>query len=202
MDEDEIDRLYGPWTGRTPVDAAELLRDYDGLWWIAAGWAIEAFTGAPRPHGDLDLSIPRSDVGLLHGHLLRSFDVWQADGGALRPMVAALDPLPDSCGNLWLRRNGTRPWEYDVILMNVTSGQWTYKRDPRVSLPIEDVLWTHDGIRYLRPEVQLLHKAAGLRAKDEADFAACLPRLEPSAREWLRAALATAHSGHPWLQRL
>ncbi|MDQ0678540.1 hypothetical protein QFZ30_001922 [Arthrobacter pascens] len=69
LDHNEIVRLYGPWPHRTPADAVDLFSGYPGLWWIAGGWAIEAFAGIPRPHGDLDLSIPRSDVGLLREHL-------------------------------------------------------------------------------------------------------------------------------------
>ena len=59
--------------------------------------------------------------------------------------------------------------------------------------------WEYDDICYLRPEVQLLHKAPGLREKDQADFDACLDLLEPGRREWLRTALGIAHPGHPWL---
>lgn len=46
--------------------------------------------------------------------------------------------------------------------MDTTSDRWTYKRSEQVSLPLEDILWhSNDGIDYLRPEVQLLHKAPG-----------------------------------------
>lgn len=52
VDHDETERLYGPWAARTPDDAVDLFEGYAGRWWIAGGWAIDAFTGV-RPHGDL-----------------------------------------------------------------------------------------------------------------------------------------------------
>ena len=64
------------------------------------------------------------------------------------------------------------------------------------------ILWTHDGIDYLRPEVQLLHKANSLRPKDRDDFAVCLPLLHAPARQWLKNALEVAHPGHTWLVEL
>ena len=97
-------------------------------------------------------------------------------------MTGSADPLAPSCGNLWLRPDGGSAWEYDVILMDATSTTWTYKRDQRISLPMDDILWAIDGIAYLRPEVQLLHKAPGLREKDQRDFDACLHLLEPERR--------------------
>lgn len=202
LDHDEIVRLYGPWRARTPRDAAELFGGYRGRWWVAGGWAIEAFANVSRQHDDLDPSIPRLDVAMLHQHLAGRLDVWAADDGALRPLVDQADLLSATCGNLWLRASGADPWEYDVILMDVTSTMWTYKRDARISLPVEEILWTRQGIPYLRPEVQLLHKALGLRPKDQADFDACLGLLEPHPRAWLRWALGVAHPGHPWLAYL
>ena len=202
LDHDEILRLYGPWTARTPLDAAELLDGYDRPWWIAGGWAIEAFTGVARPHDDVDPSIPRSDVRALREHLSGRLDVWAADNGTLRPLVGEDDHVTDECENLWLRPSGAEPWEYDVILMHATSTTWTFKRDARISLPLEEILWERDGVTYLRPEVQLLHKARGLRPKDQVDFDECAPVLAPSAREWLRAALTIAHPGHQWLLEL
>jgi hypothetical protein len=203
LDHDEIVRLYGPWKPRSPADAADLFSGYQGRWWIAGGWAIEAFTGHQRHHGDLDPSIPRDDVALFHQHMVGRMDVWVAASGTLRPLVEPVTaPVPSSCGNLWLRASGADPWEYDVILMNVTSSVWTYKRDARISRPLEDILWAHDGIDYLRPEVQLLHKATGLRAQDQEDFDACRPLLDDAAVDWLAHSLRTAHPGHPWLERL
>ena len=101
-----------------------------------------------------------------------------------------------------MRPSGAEPWEYDVILMAATPTTWIYKRDARISLPLPEILWERDGITYLRPEVQLLHKAPGLRPKDQADFDACAPLLDDQPRGWLRSALAIAHPGHPWLVEL
>lgn len=202
LDHHEIVRLYGPWRARAPGEAAELLADYRGSWWIAGGWAIQAFTGVHRPHADLDLSIPRADVDILREHLTGRLDVWAADSGTLGPLIGEAEPIPATCENLWLRAGGADPWEYDVILMATTSTAWTYQRDGRITRPLDEILWTHDGIPYLRPEVQLLHKAPGLRAKDRADLQACLPVLDPAASGWLRTALEIAHPGHPWLDEL
>ena len=202
LDHAEILRLYGPWLSRTPQDAAVLLEGYLHPWWIAGGWAIEAFTGVSRPHDDVDPSIPRSDVAALRAHLAGRLDVWQADDGLLRPMVSDEDTVSDTCENLWLRPSGAEPWEYDVILMHATPTTWTFKRDARISRPLGDILWECDGIRYLKPEVQLLHKARAVRAKDQADFEVCAPLLDPAARRWLIRALDIAHPGHPWLGEL
>lgn len=202
VDHDEIVRLYGPWRHRTPPDVAELFSGYTGDWWIAGGWAIEAFTNLPRTHGDVDPSIPRAEASLLRAHLSGRLDVWAADKGALRPLVTPEASIPATCNNLWLRESGTSPWEYDVILMDTTAERWTYRRDPRISLPFSDVLWERDGIRYLRPEIQLLHKAPALRPQDQGDFEACLPLLDFAGRTWLRTALQIAHPGHPWIDAL
>jgi len=197
---DEIARLYGPWRARTPADAAHLFHGYRGVWWVAGGWAVEAFTGIHRQHGDLDPSIPRANVALLQEHVAGRLDVWAAEKGTLRPLVEPVDePLSAACSNLWLRASGADLWEYDVLLMDVTASTWVYKRDARISRPFDDIVWARDGIRYLRPEVQLLHKAPGMRPKDQKDFEACLPLLDDTARGWLARALELAHPGHRWL---
>ncbi|MGY1842669.1 hypothetical protein [Modestobacter sp. SYSU DS0875] len=110
IDQEELFRLYGPWLRRIPADAAALFAGYGGRWWIAGGWAVEAFTGVSRDHADIYPSIPRSDVADLHRHLAGRLDVWAADSGALRPVLdPAEEPVPMSCGNLWLRSSGVAP---------------------------------------------------------------------------------------------
>lgn len=143
---------------------------------------------------------PKADIPALRAHLYGRFDIWQADAGSLRPVVTETDPVSSSCENLWLRRSGADPWEYDVILMDTSDTTWSFKRDARVSRPLTEILWERAGIRYLRPEVQLLHKAAGNRPKDQADFDSCRPLLDAASRDWLHWALQVAHPGHPWLE--
>ncbi len=119
--------------------------------------------------------------------------------GVLCPIVNQTDSLSETCENLWLRASGADPWECDVILTDTTPTTWTFKRDARVTLPLEEILWTREGITYLRPEVQLLHKARALSKNDQADFDACAPLLDTQSRAWLRDALGVAHPGHPWI---
>lgn len=204
LSHDELHRLYGPWRGRTPADAAELFVGYPGRWWIAGGWAIQAFTGVERPHGDLDPSIPRRDVPLLRRHLAGRIDLWAADQEVLRvllPDAPDADELPASCENVWARPSGAEPWEYDIVLMTVTEDTWVFKRDARITRPLDEIVWTKDGIPFLRPEIQLLHKARGLRTKDQADFDAAWPLLAATDRQWLRDAITLTQPDHPWLAR-
>lgn len=202
MDHDEIVRLYGPWRPRTEDDVVGLFAGYGGRWWIAGGWAIQAFTCVKRDHSDIDVGVPRDEFELLREHVQRRFDVWGADRGALRPFVALGQDLSSTCNNLWLRRSGADPWEYDVVLTDTTDETWVYRRDGRVRGPLSEALWERDGVSYLRPEVQLLYKAPGLRPQDQQDFDASLPLLDVEGRQWLSAALATAHPGHPWIAAL
>lgn len=216
MEQGEITRLYGSWLPRTPAHVAGLLEGYTGAWWIAGGWSLEALCAVSRPHGDIDVGIPRREAGLLHSFLDGDYDVWAADHGTLRPLItdddddegSSLAQIGPRCSNLWLRRGEDEPWEYDILLTDIVGdftaadARWVYKRDHRITAAIGEILQKHQGVRYLRPEIQLLHKAHGLREKDAADFAACLPRLDATQRTWLRDALETAHPGYPWIRAL
>jgi len=207
LSHDEVSRIYGPWKPRTPADVVELFRGYQGRWWIAGGWAIEAYSGIKREHGDLDPSIPRAELSLLRRHLAGRIDLWAADQDTLRILIpqdvgSDDERLPPSCENVWARKSGGDPWEYDIILMDTADDRWVYKRDPRTSLPLDEIVWTKDAVPYLRPEIQLLHKAPGLRPKDQADFEAVWPILDPQSRRWLRESLELTHPGHPWLSAM
>lgn len=207
IDDDEIERVYGAWVRRTPTDAAELFADYPGTWWVAGGWAIEAFTGVSRPHHDCDPCALRVELDLLRDHLRGRYDVWSASSGALRPVFETWEGTPDEllldgAAGLWLRPAWNRPWEYDVLLSRGDTETWAYRRDPSIRLPMAEALWVQDGIPYLRPEIQLLYKARGLRPQDQADFDVTVPLLEKGPRDWLADCLRRTELGHPWLAHL
>ena len=206
---DEMVRLYGPWAGRTPRDVADLFVGYAGPWWVAGGWALEAFTGVARDHEDCDPSVLRDDLPQLRRHLAGRLDLWAASSGSLWPVLAddradatADEILPEGCGQLWARRSAVDPWEFDILLAPGDADTWVYKRDPRLRLPLADACWERDGVHYLQPEIQLLYKARGLRAKDRADFDATLPFLDRARRRWLLDALRATLPGHQWVDTL
>lgn len=85
MNDAEFARLYGEWTERTPADVAALLAGYSGTWWIAGGWALEAFSGVERPHEDIDPAMLRGELPILRRYLaLGTF----GGGQGVRPPAA------------------------------------------------------------------------------------------------------------------
>ena len=179
------------------------MRGYDGRWWIAGGWAIDAFVRSSRYHGDLDLGVPREDLRGFVAFMTTDLDVWAAAHGTLTPLQASERlELPDGCNNLWLRRSGADPWEYDVLLEQVQGDTWTFKRDERITRPLAHCLWSRDEITFLRPEVQLLLKAKDARPKDDLDLDRCVPRLGRDAQRWLLDSLRVAHPAHRWIARI
>ena len=67
---------YGPWQPLGPVELQTLMDGFPAPWWIVGGHAIEAFTGARRPHEDVDLVIFARDVPAFRAHLGVAFLLW------------------------------------------------------------------------------------------------------------------------------
>jgi hypothetical protein len=112
------------------------------------------------------------------------------------------ESAPAEANSVWCRRAGEAAFRFEFLLDASERGEWTFRRDARVRRPLAElVLRSDDGCPYLRPEVQLLYKAKARREKDEADFTAVAPLLDPGARRWLRDALALVHPAHDWLAR-
>lgn len=195
-------RWYGAWAPLTPPEVAALL---DGLairWWIVGGWAVDAFTGTPREHEDIDVAFFREDLPAVLAHLGPGLCVWSNLGGTLRPLRKPED-LQDGARQLWVRRDGDSPWVLDLAMTPHDGDTWISPRDERVRVPFEDATFVaRDGLRYLRPELVMFMKALFARFKDGRDLDAVLARLDPAATTRLRDAIELVHPGHAWLARL
>ncbi|MCW2832854.1 MAG: hypothetical protein JWN68_807 [Nocardioides sp.] len=193
-------RLYGEWDALDPAGVVDFMAGYPGEWWIVGGWAIEAYTGIPRRHEDIDLVIWRRDLPLMRELVGDRHHVWSAGSGTIRPLNDDWPEPHEQAGQVWLRDHAVAPWFLDCILSEDVDGQWLSRRDPEHVAPLADVTWVaDDGIRYMLPEVVLHHKARLLRPKDTADLVTTWPLLSREAREWLRGAVRKERADHPWL---
>lgn len=195
MDHAAFEALYGRWAGLAPEQVQELFAGAPFRWWLAGGWAIELASGVRRAHEDTDVVVLFDDLAAIRAHFA-GFHLWEAHEGSLRPLLEG-EELRAAREQLWVRRDASSPWLVDLLLTPSENGRWLFKRDRRISLPLDDL---GDGV--MRPEVVLLHKARTVRAKDETDFETALPALDAHARRWLDDALALAHPAHPWRERL
>jgi hypothetical protein len=205
---DEFQRIYGRVEALSPAQAAELFTGAPFRWWVAGGWSVELNPEPRRIHEDLEVAIPRSDLPGVR-EWLRDYHLWDTHAGTLTFLGPGVE-LPPATGTsaidheqLWVRRDAYSPWLMDLMLAPVEDGTWYYKRDRRISRPLAEVVRMSAGVPYQRPEVTLLYKARRRATKDEADFAAVVPRLSPADRAWLHAAIAlTEPAGHPWIEQL
>jgi hypothetical protein len=195
-------RLYGVCTPLDPQQAKALFGPSGLEWWVAGGWAIEAFTGVPRHHEDIDVSFWRRDVAALIRHVAGKYDVWAASDGALSPMVDDQAVLPEGADQVWLREHSLAPWRVDCLLNPDRDGRWVNRREPDWDAPLEDITFVREGVRYLNPEIALGYKAKGDRPKDRADLETALPLMNDEQRAWLAAFLDRVHPGHPWRSRV
>jgi hypothetical protein len=203
LDAEELafQRLYGPWKPSTPAEARQVLDGYDGEWWIAGGWAIEAFTGVRREHEDVDVSLWRRDFEMLRLLLKGKYDLWANAGGRLKPLTDERPDQPADADQIWLRKHALAPWEFDLVVNPDRDGRWVFRRDPALDYALHDISWVaSDGIRYLNPEIALAYKAKQSRPKDEQDLAATLPLLTDERRTWLADMIEHLHPGHAWTE--
>jgi hypothetical protein len=196
------DPAIGAWDPMHPDEVARLLDGVSVPWWVAGGWALDLWRGAEsRPHHDIEICVPRAEWHAVRDRLA-AHDLWYVDGGSLR-RLAHDARVPEPHRQVWARDRSTARWRLDAMLDSGSRDEWVCHRDARLRRPLADAVGvTPNGVRYLCPEVVLLLKAKQPRPKDEADFAAGLPRLDEPARRWLRDAVSLLHPGHPWLARI
>jgi hypothetical protein len=200
-EDEEFFRWYGDWAPLDPDGLAAFMDGFERPWWIVGGWSIEAFTGAPREHEDVDLSILACDLTAFREHVGEEWNLWSNHGGTLRPFNDRHPEVLDVQSQVWVRRSAADPWVIDLPITPDRDGLWTSKRDPDHVAPLDDVTWVaDDGIRYLRPEIALLFKAVLHRPKDDRDLAVTWPLLGAEQQAWLRDAVRRSYPGHAWVE--
>ncbi len=187
----------------TPLDVYEALQGLRAPWWIAGGWAIDAFVGREtREHGDVDVGALRRDQ-LAMQWALEGWEMQAADPpGSLRTWRKG-ETLPLSVHDVWCRPDKEAAWGLQLMLDESDGENWVFRRNPGIVRSIATLFWRgHNDVPYLVPEVLLLFKAARQSPANESDFEACLPLLDDEQKTWLGVALVIAHPGHPWIEQL
>ncbi len=203
---DGVTRWDGPplsaWAPWTPREATERLAGVVADWAVVGGWAIDLYLGRQtREHEDLEIAIPRSQFPVMR-RALAQFALHAVGDGEVR-LLPPGEETPREKHQNWVLDVAAQAWRMDVMLEPGDAETWVFRRDERITAPRSRMIArTADGAPYLRPEGALLYKAKGQRRKDEADLASVLPALDDDARAWLREALALAHPGHAWMDRL
>jgi len=173
-------------------------------WYVAAGWAIDLFLGGQRrEHEDLEVAVPNAQVDQV-AEALAEFELFVITGPhQATPLAEARDQLEET-HQTWVLDRAAEVWRMDVFREPSDGDTWICRRDDSIRMPYDRVIeWTDDGIPYGRPEIVLLYKAKhSHRERDQSDFAAVVPRLEPERRRWLAEALEVVHPGHAWLAEL
>jgi GrpB-like predicted nucleotidyltransferase (UPF0157 family) len=209
--------------------SAGVAHDRRGAWCLGGGWALALATGAVRRvHDDVDVVLDRATAAAWLAAIARAGVAFGRPGapepwrpgdalpvlpdrlmGRAGPLVAPspLASIPESdAASSW-------PWFWDVAIEARPGGDWALRSDPRVTRPLGSAIVelplagaAAPTLPVLAPEIVLLLKARhGDRGsdhpKDQADLDAVVPRLDVSARRWLRTALRRPPP-HPWAEAL
>jgi aminoglycoside-2''-adenylyltransferase len=189
------------WDAWRPEQVASLLSGIDVPWYVAAGWAIDLFLGGQRrEHEDLEIAVPQARFDEV-ARALAGFEIFVIADAKAWPLASY--PATLDTHQTWIREPLTGLWRFDVFREPSDGDTWICRRDSVIRMPYAElIVWTAGGIPYGRPEVILLYKAKHARPKDDADFEAAVPLLEPERRRWLRDGLELVHPGHRWLRLL
>ncbi|MCM3757528.1 hypothetical protein M3197_08500 [Sporosarcina aquimarina] len=177
-----------------------LMAEFARTWFFAGGWAIDLFVGKEtREHQDLEIAVFRKDQIYLKDYL-EGWEFKKVIKGELHSWKNEFLELPIH----EIHASNILTEDTIEILLNETKdGDWKFRRDTRISCPINSV-WsvTKRGIPYLNPEIVLLYKAKNTREKDHQDFVTVKDYLEDDQKKWLRDALELHEPEHYWLQFL
>lgn len=202
LPEDEFLALMGAWHVLAPAAVAHLLSDAPFDWWLTGGWALELVSGQSRPHDDVDVAFLLRDLPALRQWAAdQRLHLWAPGPARLRPVLAGIR-VEDDEEQFWLRRDAASPWLLDLLATPTDGDDWVFKKDERITRPLDEAMTHVDGIPIVAPEIGLLFKAAHDRPKDRADLESVLPHLARDQRTWLADSLRTWQGQHPWLELL
>jgi hypothetical protein len=202
-EDEEFFGRYGPWEPLDPAGLAAFMAGFPQPWWMVGGWAIEAFSGSPREHEDVDLSMLACDIPALREHVGDRYHLWSNHGGTLRPLSDRFPEVLDVRSQVWVRKHALAPWIIDLPITPDRDGLWTNKFLDDHVLPVDVATWiAADGLRYLRPEIVLFYKARLNRPKDRRDRDVTWPLLGEPERAWLISVVRRLDPAHPWLTEL
>lgn len=192
-----VDPVWDPWH---PAEVADRLVGVRAAWCIAGGWALDLWRGCQsRGHEDVEIGIPSTSFGEVR-RALAGYELDVVGAGRRWPLSSA---ALRSTHQTWVREPATGVYRLDIFREPNDGNTWICRRDVTIRLPYSSIIERSGvGVPYLVPEIVLLFKAEGNRAKDRADFDACVPLLGTSRRTWLREVLLRLHPDHPWLEQL
>lgn len=170
-------------------------------WILAGGLALEMFVGRRyRRHADVDILINREDQKRLPRYLEDGSQIFIGTGaGRLVPFSRKSGFVRYPVQDLWLLGEDRAAWALQIMLYDTEDGCWIYKRNKNIRLSVDRLFRQINGIRVIRPEIQLLYKSRAPRPKDELDFAAVRDLLDRDARKWLDRTLRQCYGRHRWL---
>ena len=193
-----------PWLPLTPVEVRQLFAGAPFHWWLAGGCAIDEYLGeVTRNHDDIDVLLLHRDHAAVMDWL-SSWELWKAEPpGTLVPWQIGT-ALGSAVHDVWGRSNSDDAWRFQLMFDDSAVYRWQSRRNRDLSMPLDELRADCDStLPLLRPAIILFYKAKTLRAKDQQDFLAVLPRLSAAERLWLAAAIrATYGASHEWLPTL
>jgi len=193
------------WMPLSVPDINEIFSAIPISWCIAGGWALDLHLGTQtREHSDIDVIITREEQLTAYQYLNRDWILYRAENGKLSLWEDG--EYLSSTNDVWVSKSEESPWAYQLMIIDTEGDSWTYKRDKSIRRPMAEIIMrTAEGIPYLRPEIQLLHKAGSseVREKDFKDFQTMLPSLLPQEKAWLKSSLNRQFpGGHGWVEYL
>lgn len=183
-----------------PHRIAKLLRNYNGIWMIAGGWAIDLYLNREtRSHKDIEIAIPRNDQLELKSYLKNwnfryvesgKFFVWKEKNFLNLPIHEIHGELHNKS-------------KIEILLNEVENDKWRFRRNLTIEYPLNRLLIrSKQDIPILCPEIVLLYKAKFNTETDRTDLLNIHLTLSESSVKWLIRSILNTYGNHEWIRIL